>query len=143
MNENEELQSGFPDWLTEDYKLMEPEFCRLSGNLSPALFQLCKDGLPCLLLDLSGGGNSDLWLSQNRLHSGKHLLSGFVDQLLRLSQHLADQPFLCRGVAPLRGQTPILVIGDDFLILQLCFGANGISHKLHRLVIGNFCDLIN
>ncbi len=28
MNENEELQSGFPDWLTEDYKLMEPEFCR-------------------------------------------------------------------------------------------------------------------
>ncbi len=28
MNENEELQSGFPDWLTEDYKLMEPVFCR-------------------------------------------------------------------------------------------------------------------
>ena len=28
MNENEELQSGFPDWLTEDYKLIEPEFCR-------------------------------------------------------------------------------------------------------------------
>ena len=28
MNENEELQSGFPDWLAEDYKLMEPVFCR-------------------------------------------------------------------------------------------------------------------
>ena len=28
MNENEELQSGFPNWLTEDYKLMEPEFCQ-------------------------------------------------------------------------------------------------------------------
>ena len=28
MNENEELHSGFPDWLTEDYKLMEPVFCR-------------------------------------------------------------------------------------------------------------------
>ena len=28
MNENEELQSGFPDWLTEDYKLMEPVFCQ-------------------------------------------------------------------------------------------------------------------
>ena len=22
------MQSGFPDWLTEDYKLIEPEFCR-------------------------------------------------------------------------------------------------------------------
>ena len=28
MNENEELQSGFPDWLTEDYKVLEPVFCR-------------------------------------------------------------------------------------------------------------------
>ncbi|MDE7218534.1 MAG: DNA primase, partial [Oscillospiraceae bacterium] len=28
MNENEELQSGFPDWLTEDYKVLEPFFCR-------------------------------------------------------------------------------------------------------------------
>lgn len=28
MNENKELQSGFPDWLTEDYKVTEPEFCR-------------------------------------------------------------------------------------------------------------------
>ena len=28
MNENEELQSGFPDWLTEDYKVLEPAFCR-------------------------------------------------------------------------------------------------------------------
>ena len=28
MNENEELHSGFPDWLTEDYKLMEPVFCQ-------------------------------------------------------------------------------------------------------------------
>lgn len=28
MNENEELHFGFPDWLTEDYKLMEPVFCR-------------------------------------------------------------------------------------------------------------------
>jgi len=27
LNDNEELQSGFPDWLTEDYKLMEPAFC--------------------------------------------------------------------------------------------------------------------
>lgn len=28
MNENEELQFGFPDWLTEDYKVLEPVFCR-------------------------------------------------------------------------------------------------------------------
>ena len=73
-----------------------------SGNLGLALFQLCKDGFSGFLLDLFGGGGSDFRLSQNRLHSGKHLLSGFVNQLLRLSQHLADKPFLRRGVAPFR-----------------------------------------
>ncbi len=123
--------------------LRRPALRILSGNLGPALFQFGKAGLSGLLLDPLGSGGSDLRFSQNRLHSGKHLLSGFADQLLRLSQHLADQPFLRWGIAALRGQTPILVIGDDLFVLQLRLGADGIGYKLHGLVVGDFRNLVN
>ena len=47
------------------------------------------------------------------------------------------------GIAPLRGQTPILVIGDDLFVLQLRLGADGIGYKLHGLVVSDFRNLVN
>lgn len=51
MNKNEKLQSRFPDWLTEDYKLMESvSAARSFGNI------------PCA----TSGGGSTRWTGWQR-----------------------------------------------------------------------------